>query len=559
MSFLPNKEMNNAWPDNIIDVNTKEYLDSLTDNDLKIDNIKGIIKNLMNFCIEPDYIMPIVNAILNNKELAMDILRNPALKCGSKVFYLQYSLWFEGDSFEELNSDIKDMFDMDAIVYDPYTRYKEVLLVRNKFPGISLERIKDVVLNRPAYTSTLLYFSDHKLESAINDPHCEMYNAKLIETNDLADAYIKYPSYFDITEKNTFKADDAAKLLKAVAELNDMFPTDKQHVFEIMGLYGNNQVVLTNYITVQNILNGPGDRFEKSKALARKINKKLITVAAPYSINDIDKAKNKLVKYCTKTAKPIDTAKNLFNTVEDMRKDYPFLKDSIDRLESLASSVYDEVVNIISAEKEKNADKQRLLKEKEQKKLIPIATEVIRKYTNVYADTPISVARYCSDNNIERAEFDRYVDIVEVESPDLFYVYRECTKKTSAKAFHIMNNAMMDVIHALNDNPKLSMFEYYRITKFEPDSLLKIASNSDKVSKQEFIKFKRFYTNKVKKAVKRSPQFFMDTHTIIKGKPLSEDDISTIIVYMKKNRMPFIESIFFEAARLHVAGKLEEK
>lgn len=553
------KEMNNTRHDNIIDADTKVYLDSLTDNDLKIDNIKDIIKNLMNFNIKSDYIMPIVNAMLNNKELAMDILYNATLKCNSKIFYLQYSLWFEGDSFKELDSDIRDLFDIHVIDPDPYTRNEEVLLIRNKFPHISLERIKDVLFNKPVYVSTLQYFSDYKLENVINNPLCEMYNARLIEVNDLAGTYIKYPSYFNITEKNTLVADNTIKLLKAIAELNELFPTDKQHVSEIMELYGNNQVVLTNYVTVQKILKSGENRFDQSKILAKKINKKLVIVAAKYSISDTDKAKKKLVKDCMKTSKPVNTAKSLFSTVEDMKRDYPFLMTSINRLELLASSVYDEVVDIVSAEKEKNVEQQRKLKENEQKKLIPIAADVIRKYTNIYADTPISVAKYCSDNSIERVDFDRYVDIVEIEDPDLFYVYKECTKKTSAKSFHIMSNAMMDVIHALNDNPKLSMFEYYRITKFEPDSLLKIASNSDRVSKQELIKFKKFYTNKVKKAVKRSPQFFMDMHILIKGKPLSEDDISTIIAYMKKNRMPFIESIFLEAVRLHVAGKLEEK
>ena len=369
--------------------------------------------------------------------------------------------------------------------------------------------------------------------------------------------------YINFKASNITAFNDSLKHANNIVTLCWMV-VDTASLNNILEKYGKNPTVIHNLIKVMEINNKYSCAEARASALSGLFRTNFTNILSKHKIGETDIVKEKLAAYCLKLSDPVSSAKNFGTIVEDITEGYPFLKDTIERMRSIALEVYDEVVDIVAEKKAKEKEKKRLEREKEEKEKktaeLAEAVKMIETYIKAYSKDPISKVQYCVNNDIDKTEFNKNLNIVKYGDPELYSLYTECTNMTTVRALKGMSNSLKTVIKALNDNPDMSLYDYYNITKFDPAVLYRLSFSG--VSGRRFSHddrklFQEFYNIKAKYSTAFSPGYFYNETYIIKDTTLTKKQKTDIISYMKKNRYPLNIPLFKEISRKYINGELD--
>lgn len=543
-----------------------KYLNGLTK--VKMGEFMSTLK--YEYDIPLDYGMSIFNAIVANKKLTIAILKDDTKSKQTKSIYLQLLASTKASAMALLDLKFSTALNIPSAYNGDMIKFINMRdnILSLGISDLSIPKINDAIVRWGKDAKDILE-KYHEMNVLNNDKFLRCTLAQALKITRAKN--IRYDKdILDMIDFNvrddfcTFEDSiDRARAMSSICQ----YVTDDKEKEKIIAKYGRNIKVLKNLYEVMRIERSRAYRGDKRKAeeLAFLFKKKFITIIVEYTMGNIDELIQYLIKDCMTKVSPIECAKGYGTIVEDIAEGYPFLPDTILNLRNIATEVYDAVVDICSDEKFKRDEEKRKNKKRAtnefNKKMLPEAISMIEAYIRTYMeDRPISVSKYCDDNDIPRNTFDKNVKIISYLEPDLYTIYRELTKKNSVRALKVMNKALFAVIEALKDNPNLSIYNYYLITRFEPKILYRLSYSGimgKRLTEEEHELFKEFYKTKSRYSKELGKGFFYSETFIIKGKTLTYDDKSSIMDYIYRKRFPLCIPVFREIARQYVDGSLQ--
>lgn len=335
---------------------------------------------------------------------------------------------------------------------------------------------------------------------------------------------------------------------------------DAHEVIACVEKYPNDMQIVSNYFAVKKILMSNNTEREKTYLVADLINNQLVKQIAkcPANKNVADYLFDKYEhpRYINKAFE------NLISKVETM---FPFMPNLLEQLKSIYLEVYDKIEDTL--EEANRIRVEERLKAKQEaaalkvERTLPIALIEVDKYLKaVKEDRLLSVAQYCANNNIDKRLFSEYTKVLKAAGNPLYNDYKVVASATSARAMRMMKTAAKTVVEQLAEKKtKFNLYDYYTITKFEPNIIHRIImDNIEEFRQIDVARFREFW-EKYRYDTPMAPGWFYKDYISIKGREITKEDKDKILKYMGRMRYPLIIPIYKEIVRKYVDGTIEIK
>lgn len=198
---------------------------------------------------------------------------------------------------------------------------------------------------------------------------------------------------------------------------------------------------------------------------------------------------------------------------------------------------------------------------KESVQALEVASFFIIKYI---ISNEESIKDFYTNNNIDRKEFNTYIEIAKKQNKELYKEYIKKKNNIDANSIKNINTIKEMIVNNVKENNKqrkFELFDYFQQTTLNLQEFYELIESD--LTHEELKIVKSFVINNISILRERQPLnrtrskllFTIDGQTIATTK---EDD-AYIKRYLKENNLPIIEPLYVQAMRRHIENKVYKK
>lgn len=192
---------------------------------------------------------------------------------------------------------------------------------------------------------------------------------------------------------------------------------------------------------------------------------------------------------------------------------------------------------------------------------LEVASFFVIKYI-MYNGT--SIKDFYTINNIDRKEFNIYIDIVRKHNSELYKEYIKKKNNIDANSIKNINTIKEMIINNVEENnkqKKFELFDYFQLTTLDLREFYELIESD--LTHEELKIVKSFVLNNIHILKERRPLsktrsklIYTIDGNIVESTKEDEEDVKQ---YLKENNIPIIEPLYIQAMRRHIENKVYKK
>lgn len=192
---------------------------------------------------------------------------------------------------------------------------------------------------------------------------------------------------------------------------------------------------------------------------------------------------------------------------------------------------------------------------------LEVASFFVIKYI-MYNGT--SIKDFYTINNIDRKEFNIYIDIVRKHNSELYKEYIKKKNNIDANSIKNINTIKEMIINNVKENNKqrkFELFDYFQLTTLNLQEFYELIESE--LTHEELKIVKSFVLNNIHILKERRPLsktrsklIYTIDGNIVESTKEDEEDVKQ---YLKENNIPIIEPLYIQAMRRHIENKVYKK
>lgn len=192
---------------------------------------------------------------------------------------------------------------------------------------------------------------------------------------------------------------------------------------------------------------------------------------------------------------------------------------------------------------------------------LEVASFFVIKYI-MYNGT--SIKDFYTINNIDRKEFNIYIDIVRKHNSELYKEYIKKKNNIDANSIKNINTIKEMIINNVEENnkqKKFELFDYFQLTTLDLREFYELIESD--LTHEELKIVKSFVINNINILKERRPLsktrsklIYTIDGNIVESTKEDEEDVKQ---YLKENNIPIIEPLYIQAMRRHIENKVYKK
>lgn len=175
-----------------------------------------------------------------------------------------------------------------------------------------------------------------------------------------------------------------------------------------------------------------------------------------------------------------------------------------------------------------------------------------------------SIKDFYTINNIDRKEFNIYIDIVRKHNSELYKEYIKKKNNIDANSIKNINTIKEMIINNVKENNKqrkFELFDYFQLTTLNLQEFYELIESE--LTHEELKIVKSFVLNNIHILKERRPLsktrsklIYTIDGNIVESTKEDEEDVKQ---YLKENNIPIIEPLYIQAMRRHIENKVYKK